>query len=61
MFGVGNGKRCRCRPRRKWMDEVVETMGQRLQQVKEATRDRVGWRDVVRLVTRGRLRPDGTR
>jgi len=46
----------------RWTDEVVETTGLRLQQPKEAVRDRVrGWRDVVRVVTRGRLRPDGTR
>jgi len=43
------------------MDEVMETMGLRLQQLKEATRDRVGWKDVVKIVTSGRLRPDGTR
>jgi len=43
------------------MDDVVETTGLRLQQLKEAARDRVRWRDVVRVVTRGRLRPDGTR
>jgi len=43
------------------MDEVMETMGLRLQQLKEADRDRVGWRSVVKIVTRGRLRPDGTR
>jgi len=39
------------------LDEVVETTGLRLQQLKGATRDMVGWRDVVRVVTRGRLRP----
>jgi len=39
------------------MDEVVETTGLRLPQLKEAARDRVGWRDVVRVVTRGRLCP----
>jgi len=42
------------------MAEVMKTTGLRLQQLKEAARDRVGWRDVVRVVTRGRLRPDGT-
>jgi len=25
MFGMGNGGRSRVRPRRRWMDEVVET------------------------------------
>jgi len=49
------------RPRRRWMDEVMETAGLRLRQLKEAGRDRVGWKDVVKIETRGRLRPDGTR
>jgi len=57
MFGIGNGKRGRGRQRRRWM----ETTSLQLQQLKEAAQDRVGWRDVVRVVTRGRLRPDGTR
>jgi len=55
MFGMGNGTKGRGRPRRKWLDEVVETTGLRLQQLKEAVRDRMGWRDVVRVITRGRL------
>jgi len=50
----------------RWTIELVETMGtrvfdlRRLPRLKEAARDRVGWRDVVRVVTRGRLRSDGT-
>jgi len=43
------------------MDEELEATGLRLQQQKEAARDRVDWRDVVRVVTRGHLRLDGTR
>jgi len=43
------------------MDEVMETARLQLQHLKEAARDRVGWRDVVKIVTRVRLRPDGTR
>jgi len=44
------------------MYEVVKTAGLlRLQQLKEAARDRVGWRDVIRVITRGRLRPYETR
>jgi len=35
--------------------------GGQLQLLKEAARDRMGWRDVVKVVTRRRLRPDGTR
>jgi len=61
MFGIGNCRRGTGRPRRRWMDEVVQTTGLRLHQLKEAARDRVGWRDVVRVVSRGGLCPDGTR
>jgi len=32
MFGIGNGGRIRGGPRRRWMDEVVETTGLRLQE-----------------------------
>jgi len=60
-FGIGNGRRSRGRPRRRWMDEVMETTSLRLQQLKEAARDGVGWRDVFRVVTRRRLRREGTR
>jgi len=43
------------------MDEVMEKTVLRLQQLKEAARDRVDSRDVVKIVTGGRLRPDGSR
>jgi len=33
---MGTGRRGRGRPRRRWMDEVVEAMGMQLQQLKEA-------------------------
>jgi len=42
MLRMGNGRRSKSRPRRRWMDEVVETTGLRFQQLKEAARDRVG-------------------
>jgi len=61
MFGMKNSRRSRGQPRRRWMDEVMETTGLQLQMLKKAARDRVGWKDVVRVVTRGRLHPDGTR
>jgi len=46
------------------MDELVETMSLRLQQLKETARDRVEsleCRDVASVVTRERVRPNGTR
>jgi len=60
-FRVGTGGIGKWQDRRRWMDEVVVITGLRLQQLKEAARDKVRWEDVVRVVTRGRLRPDGTR
>jgi len=44
-----------------WDENGRRSMGLRLQLLREAVRDKVGWRDAVRVVTRGRLRPDGTR
>jgi len=63
MFGMGNwnGKKSRGRLRRRLIDEKMKTTCLRLQQVKKAARHRVGWRDVFEIVTRGRLRLDGTR
>jgi exonuclease III len=61
MTGMGEGKRERGRPRTRWLDEIKERTGLSLQELKEAVRDRVGWRGKVMDVTRGRHRPDGTR
>jgi len=38
IFGMGNGRRGRGRPRRRWMDEVVETTGLRIRQLTESAR-----------------------
>jgi len=61
MFGIGNVGRSRGQTRGISVDEVVEATGIRLQQLKEVARDRVRWRAVVRVLTRGRLRQDRTR
>jgi ribosomal protein L7/L12 len=61
MMGMGGGKRERGRPKIRWLDEIKELTGLSLQELKEAVRDREKWRNIVRTVTRGRTRPDGTR
>jgi len=61
MLGMVGGARGRGRPRRRWLDEVVETTGLNIWEVQEATRDRCGWRRFVMEVARDRKRPDGTR
>jgi len=62
MLGMGGGSRSiRGRPRRRWLDELVEVTGLSLQHPKEAARDRNGWRKLIHVVTKGRDRLDGTR
>jgi len=64
MFGMGNGKRGRV-----GVEEEMDGRGDGDNRSASSTAegsstrqgDRVGWKDVVRVVTRGRLRPDGTR
>jgi len=40
---------------------VVEVAGLSLQYLKEAARDRDGWRELIHVVTKGQDRLDGTR
>ena len=61
MLGMGNGARSRGRPRRRWIDEIVDVTGIALSKLTRIARDRDGWRRLVIVVTRGRPRPDGTR
>jgi len=58
--GDGGGARGGGRPRRRWLDEVVETTGLNIWEVQEATRDRREWRRFVTKVAIDRKRPDGT-
>ena len=61
MLGMGNGSRSRGRPRRRWMDEIREVTGLGLTELSTVAADRMRWRRLVKVVTRGRHRPDGTR
>jgi len=51
---MGGGSRSRGHPRIKLMHEVVEVTGLSLQHLKEATRDRDRWRELIHVVTKGR-------
>jgi len=45
----------------RWLDEITETPGLRLQHPKKVAQDIDGYRTLVNVVTRGRARSDGTR
>jgi len=61
MRGMGSGARGRGRPRRRWLDEVIETTGLNIWEAQAATRDRCEWRRFLMNVAKDRKRPDGTR
>ena len=61
ILAMSDGKRKRGRPRTRWLDKIKEATGLNMQQLAELTRDRNEWRKKVMAVTRGRIRPDGTR
>jgi len=47
MLGMGGGSGARGRPRRRWLDYVMEVTGLSHQHLKEAARDRNGWRELI--------------
>jgi len=54
MLGMGSGKRKKCRPRIRWVDEVKEALGLSLQVLKEEVWDRDSWRKMVKSETKDR-------
>ena len=60
MLACGEGRRGRGRPRKRWMEEIHETMNMNLPELREATRDRNTWRRLTMTVARIQ-RIDGTR
>jgi len=60
MLACGEGKRGRGRPRKRWMEEIHETMRMNLPELRETTRDRNAWRRLTMTVARIQ-RIDGTR
>jgi len=59
--GMSEGARRKGRPKKRWLDEIVEVTGLHIQQLKEAVWDRRAWRARVMRVTKDRDRSDGTR
>jgi len=62
--GEGNGKpplKSAKKMTPRLLDEVVDVTRRSLQHLKEAARDRNGWRELIPVVTKGRDRPDGRR
>jgi hypothetical protein len=60
MLACGEGRRGRGRPRKRWMEEIHETMMMNIPELREATRDRNTWRRLTMTVARIQ-RIDGTR
>jgi hypothetical protein len=54
MFGMGEGQRRRGRPRKRWLDEIVELTGKKLEELMVMTEDRSEWRTFAYAATRGR-------
>ena len=61
LFGRVEGQRRRGRPRIRWIDGVLDTLGDSLSAVVRRTSERDNWRTHIMRVTRGRTRLDGTR
>ena len=52
MLAYGEGRRKQGRPRKKWMDEIHETTGMNLAELRDATADRRKWRGLIMMVAR---------
>ena len=60
MLEHGDGWRRRGRPRRKWMNEIHDVTGMKLDELRDVTTARKTWRRLVKTVTRTQ-RVDSTR
>src|SRR5678815_1938472 len=47
MLAYGEGRRKQGRPRKKWMDEIHDTTGMNLAELRDATADRRKWRGLI--------------
>src|ERR1043165_8784519 len=52
MLAYGEGRRKQGRPRKKWMDEILETTGMNLAELRDATTDRRKWKGLIKTVAR---------
>ena len=61
MLGGIEGRRRRGRPRMRWLDDIMDSMGMSLSELRELVMDREAWRAVIPGVTKSRTRlSDGT-
>ena len=60
MLACGEGRRKQGRPRKRWLDDVQETTGMNLEQLREATSERKQWRRLALTIARVQ-RTDSTR
>ena len=52
MLACGEGRSKQGRTRKKWMDEIHETTGMNLAELRDATAEREKWRILIRTVAR---------
>ena len=52
MLAYEEGRRKQGRPRKRWLDEVQETTGMNLEQLREATSERKQWRRLIMTIAR---------
>src|SRR5688572_535289 len=55
MLACGEGKKKRGRPRKKWMDDIHESTGMNLAELRDATSDRKKWRRCIMVIARAQL------
>ena len=56
MLGMVEGVRKRGRQRMRWLDGIKEVTGQKLEELRDTTQDRIGWRSFIYRVTKSRIR-----
>jgi len=54
MLACGEGRRRRGRPRRRWMDEIHEVTGMKLEELRDVMTERKHWRWLVKMVARAK-------
>src|SRR6218665_1585702 len=59
MMAWGEGRRKRCRPRKRWMEEIHTMSGMNLAELRDAVEDLDLWRKLTITIAKA-LRPDST-
>jgi len=52
MLAYGEGRRKQGRPRKKWMDEILEKTAMNLAELRDATMDRRKWKGLIKTVAK---------